>query len=167
MEDTVPAQSRLVVIPIPPDVADADVLRAIESFLADDTGVPHCAAVLTWDDDGSLIAREIEADGHDEPADSSRRTLRSALGVLLAEVFDTRLRASWDAGETKRPFAGVDDLSMSFLREVHDFVTPKTSFVALLADRVDTGAIVRELRHIHGLRVIYGGVPPRWAANPA
>jgi len=167
MESTVPAQGRLVVIPIPADVADADVLDAIESFLADLTGVRHCAAVLTWDDDGSLIAREIEAGGDEQPADPTRRTLRSALGALLAEVFDTGLKASWDAGEPDRPSAGVDDLSMSFLREVHDFVTPKTSFVALLADRVDTGAIVRQLRHIDGLRVIYGGVPPRWAANSA
>src|SRR6476661_3707839 len=163
-QGTVSAKGRLVLVPIPEGTADVAVLSAVRSFLADHTGVPHCAALVTWDEDGSLVARDIEPDHGDASTDSTRHTLLSALGALLAELFGTRVRASWrDAGHADSG-AVADELSTSFLREVHDFVTPTTSFVALLADWVDPGAIVRALRHIGGVRVIYGGVPSLWAA---
>jgi len=159
---TASAQGRLVVVPIPDDVADADVLRAIGSFLESQTTVPHCAALVTWTDDDALLARDLEPDGDS----SARSTLRSALGALLSELFGTHVTTSWEDEEDAIVHeAGVDGLSLSFLREVHDFVTPKTSFVALLTDWVDPGTIVRELRHIHGVRVIYGGVPTHSGAN--
>jgi hypothetical protein len=123
---------------------------------------------VTWDEDGTLVAEDIEPDVGDASVDSIRMRLRSALSALLVELFGARLRTSWtEAGEPSTPETRIDELSPSFLSEVHDFVTPKTSFVALLTDWVDPGAIVHELRHLQGLRVIYGGVPPRWAKNPA
>ena len=160
---TVSAQGRLVVVPIPDDVADAEVIDAVEAFLDGHTDVPHCAAIVTWTDNGTLLARDLEPDGRD----ATRSALRAALSSLLANLFGTGVEASWGDNGGSVDAADVDDLSMSFLREVHDFVTPKTSFVAVLTDWVDPGAIVRELRHIHGLRVIYGGVPSRWTANRA
>jgi hypothetical protein len=166
MEGTVSAQRRLVVMPIPVDVADADVLRAVHSFLVGHAGIPRCAAFVTWDEDANLVAQDIEPDLGDASADSLRSPLRSALSALLVELFGARVRTSWtESGETCTPEADVDELSLSFLLEVHDFVTRNTSFVALLTDRVDPGTIVRELRHIQGLRIIYCGVPPRWAEN--
>ena len=166
-QGTVSARGRLVVVLIPEGIADVEVLRAVRSFLADDTGVPHCAALVTWDEDGSLVARDIEPDRGDESTDSAHHTLHSALVALLAELFGTSVRASWRGGGQEDTAALGDELSMSFLREVHDFVTPATSFVALLADWLDPGAIVRALRHIGGMRVIYGGVPSLWAADRA
>ena len=166
-QGTVSAKGRLVMVPIPEGIADVEVLTAVRSFLAGHAGVPHCAAVVTWDEDGSLVARDIEPDPGVESTDSTRHALRAALGALLAELFGTKVHASWrnpGQGDTATP---VDGLSTSFLREVHDFVTPTTSFVALLTDWVDPGAIVRALRHISGMRVIYGGVPCPWAADPA
>lgn len=165
MQSTVPAEGRLVVIPLPREAPDGEVLDAVEAFLAGQREVPHCAALVTWDDDGDLRARDIEPDRSVGPAGSSPQPLQLALGALLSEVFGTTVRASWDGSERSRPVALVDELSMSFLREVHDFVSPKTSFVALLTDWVDPGAIVRALRHIHGLRVIYGGVPSLWTTK--
>src|SRR3954447_7638789 len=166
-QGTVSARGRLVVVPIPEGIADVEVLSAVRSFLADHTGVPHCAALVTWDEDGSLVARDIEPDRGDESTDSTGHTLHSALGALLAELFGTRVRASWRGAGQEDTAPLVDELSMSFLREVHDFVTPTTSFIALLADWVDPGAIVRALQHIGGMRVIYGGVPSLRAAHPA
>jgi len=160
---TVSAQGRLVVVPIPDDVTEPDLLSAVGSFLEGHRTVPHCAAVVTWSEDGALLARDLEADD----GCSSPSTLRSALGPLLSELFGTNVTTSWDASGAPHRESGVDDLSLSFLREVHDFVTPKTSFVALLTDWVDPGTIVRELRHIHGVRVIYGGVPTRSSAKLA
>jgi len=158
-QGTVSAEGRLVMVPIPESIADVEVLSAVRSFLAEHADVPHCAAVVTWDEDGSLVARDIEPDPDDESMDSTRRTLRSALGALLAALFGTNVRASWRDADHDERVPQVGDLSTSFLREVHDFVTPTTSFVALLTDRVDPGAIVRALRHLSGMRVIYGGVP--------
>jgi len=166
-QGTVSAQGRLVVVPIPPGVADVEVLSAVGSFLAGQSDVAHCAALVTWDEDGSLVARDIEPKQDEESTDASERPLRFALGALLTELFGTRVRASWGEVGQQDGAAQVDELSMSFLREVHDFVTPKTSFVALLTEWVDPGAIVRALRHVNGLRVIYGGVPSRWAADRA
>ena len=165
---TVSAQPRLVVVPIPEDVGERDVVDAMCAFLDGHIGVPRCAAFVTWDEGGRLLARDIELAGADEAPDSTHRTIQCALASLLGELFSTTVRASWDGvAEFDAGDAHLDELSMSFLREVHDFVTPKTSFVALLTDWVDPGAIVGELRHLQGLRVIYGRVPQHWAANSA
>jgi len=166
-QGTVSAKGRLVVVPIPEGTTDVEVLSAVRSFLADHGEVPHFAALVTWDEDGSLVARDIEPDPGDESTDSTRHSLRAALGELLAELFGTSVRSSGRDARQRDTAAQVDELSMSFRREVHDFVTPTTSFVALLTDWVDPGAIVRALRHISGLRVIYGGVPSLWAADRA
>src|SRR5204863_1311244 len=91
MEGTVTAQGRLVVVPIPDDVADADVLCAVHSFLVGHVGVPRCAAFVTWDEDGTLVAQDIEPDVGDASADSVRRPLRSALSALLVELFGAPL----------------------------------------------------------------------------
>ena len=166
-QGTVSAKGRLVVVPIPEGIADVEVLSAVRSFLADHEKVPHFAALVTWDENGGLVARDIETDPGNGPTDSTRHSLRAALDTLLAELFGTSVHASGrDAGQGDAA-AQVNELSMSFMREVHDFVTPTTSFVALLTDWVDPGAIVRALRHISGVRVIYGGVPSVWAADRA
>ena len=167
MRRTVPAHGRLVLVPIPDDVAEADVLSAIGAFLEGHSGVPRCAALVTWSDDGGLFAEDIDRDDGDELPKSAANALRSALAALLTELFGTSFRGSWSGVDAGASATHVEQLSMSFLREVHDFVTPKTSFIALLTDWVDPGAIVRELRHLRGLRVIYGGVPSSWAANRA
>ena len=99
-QGTVSAKGRLVVVPIPEGTADVEVLGAVRSFLADHEEVPHFAALVTWDEDGSLVARDIEPDPGDETTDSTPHSLRAALGALLAELFGTKVHASWrDPGQ--------------------------------------------------------------------
>ena len=168
MRRAVPAQGRLVVVPIPDDVDEAEVLSAMQAFLAGHGGVPRCTALVTWADDGTLFARGIDLDSGDGTSGSTCQSLQSSLAALLADLFGTKLRTSWGVGgDVGVGVVHIEELSLSFLREVHDFVTPKTAFIALLTESVDPGAIVRELRHIRGLRVIYGGVPSRWSADGA
>lgn len=163
----VPVQGRLVVVPIPDDVEEADVVDGMRAFLVEHSGVPRCAALVAWADDDTLVARDIDL-REDESPNPTMHTLRAALGALLTDLFGTSVRPSWGA-VTEAPTLGVhvDELSTSFLRELHEFVAPKTTFIALLTERIDPGAIVRKLRHLQRVRVIYGGVPQCWAANSA
>ena len=119
------------------------------------------AVLVTWDQRGQLVVSPPIDGATDRPA-----APRSWwCGVLLA-LFDTPISGTTtEDPDDRAPSLPRNDVSVSFVQELKEVVTPGTSFTAALVDWLDPGVIADEVARIQSTRVIYGALPPRWRAE--
>jgi len=161
VDDATDRSSRLVVIPIHDPRDEARMMGAVQLL-----GRAHawalCSAVLvTWDARGQLVV----APPIDGPSDRRTAPWSWWCSVLLA-LFDTPISGSpSDDCEEHAASLPRNEVSVSFVQELKEVVTPGTSFTAVLVDWLDPGVIADEVARIQSTRVIYGALPSRWRAD--
>jgi uncharacterized membrane protein len=160
-DDATDRSSRLVVIPIPDPSNEGRVMGAVQLLGRAHAWALRSAVLVTWDQRGQLVVGPPVDGTTDRPT-----TPRSWwCGVLLA-LFDTPISGTTeDDPQELAPSLPRNDLSVSFVQELKEVVTPGTSFTAVLVDWLDPGVIADEVARIQPARVIYGAVPSRWRAE--
>jgi uncharacterized membrane protein len=160
VDDATDRSSRLVVIPIPDPSNEGRMMGAVQLLGRAHAWALRSAVLVTWDQRGQLVVAPPIDGTTDRPAPRSWWC-----GVLLA-LFDTPISGTTeDDPHELAPSLPRNDLSVSFVQELKEVVTPGTSFTAALVDWLDPGVIADEVARIQSVRVIYGALPSRWRAE--
>jgi uncharacterized membrane protein len=153
--------SRLVVIPIHDPSNEGRMMGAVQLLGRAHAWALRSAVLVTWDQRGQLVVAPPIGGATDRPA----APWSWWCSVLLA-LFDTPISGSTrEEAEEQASSLLRNDLSVSFVQELKEVVTPGTSFTAVLVDWLDPGVIADEVARIQSTRVIYGALPSRWRAE--
>lgn len=152
-------QPVLAAISFPENLRAVEFMTAMARLAQNGHLVVRDAVFVMKDENGKTVVRETT------DLETGKTALGTAmwsglLGLLLGGPVGMLVGGGIGAGAGAITAKVVDvGVSDEFVDQLRELVQPRTTTLALLADRIDTGPVLEELKRFDGARYIAGNLP--------
>jgi uncharacterized membrane protein len=150
---------RLAAISFDDDLRAVEFMTAITRLAREHKLTLHDAVFVVKNEDGKTHIRETK-DLQPGPSALTGALWTGLLGLLLGGPVGMLIGGGVGAGAGAVAAKVVDiGVTDEFVAQLREMVQPGTTTVAVLADEVDTAAVLQELHRFEGARYVAGNLP--------